>query len=109
MKILIDEQLAVEVNSYTAEDEDGESVTLVDGLGVSTILSTWESLAPGRRGFRQGRDDSDSEPATIYVSEASNNHLEMFDLSTFWDGSMEHNAFRLIDLEDTLPIEVVES
>lgn len=107
MQILIDDQRGVEVNAYVVQGEDGDE-TLIDGLGTYEILTAWEKLAPGRRGFRSGRDENDPEPCTIYVVEASGNKLEMWDLTPFYDGVMEHNAYRLIDLEDTLPIAKVD-
>lgn len=107
MQILVDEQLAVEVNAYVVQGEDGDE-TLVDSIGTFEILSTWEKLATGRRGSRAGRDVNDPEPSTIYVAEAIGNRLEMFDLTPFYDGVMEHSAYRLEDLTDSLPVRVVD-
>lgn len=107
MHVLIDSQVTVEVTAYILVGEDGED-QLVDTAGTLAILSAWEKLAPGRRGIRYGRDDGDTEPATIYVAEASSNKLDLFDLSPFWDGVGTRSAYRLADLEDTLPVKVVD-
>lgn len=108
MHILIDEQRAIEVTPVTMSAEYGETVETLVFSDAHAVLTAWMDLAPGRRGFRYGRDESDDEPSTIIVAEASGNKLDLFDIDPHWDGSSTRNAYRLVDLTGTLPLRVVD-
>lgn len=108
MHLIVDEQRPVEVTPQLASTEDGEVVEVVNLDDTVTVLDAWVALAPGRRNYRFGRDEDDTEPSVIFVAEASRNTLEMFDLPPHWNGSAELNAYRLDDLTDTLPLREVD-
>lgn len=108
MHIIIDEQRPIEVTPVTMSTEDGGTEETLVFEDAHNILDAWVKLAPGRRGFRYGRDADDTEPSTIIIAEASNNKLDLFDIDPHWDGVSTRNAYRLVDLADTLPLRVVD-
>lgn len=108
MHVLIDDQKVIEVTPLTLDCEEEGKRAALSFTDTHAILETWVALAPGRRNFRYGGDESDTEPSTIIIAEAHNNTLDLFDIDPHWDGSVTHNAYRWDDLEDTLPIKVVE-
>ncbi|QED11897.1 hypothetical protein SEA_MASHLEY_81 [Microbacterium phage Mashley] len=109
MHVLIDDQITVEVTFTPTHCEVvGGERDVVSFDDTHAILNTWEKLAPGRRGFRYARDESDSEPSTIIVAEASGRSLSMFDIDPHWTGSQTVNGYRWDDLESTLPLKVVD-
>lgn len=104
MHILIDDQIAVNVTPGTMQDEDGNDVVVLEFTDTADLLDTWAKLSPGRRGYRYGRDDGDTEPSTIFVAEATRHGLNLDDIAPHWDGRFEHNAYRLDALKLVLPI-----
>ncbi|QUE25374.1 hypothetical protein SEA_FIZZLES_80 [Microbacterium phage Fizzles] len=108
MHVLIDGQVTVEVTPVTVDCEEEGTRVVLNFSDAHAILNTWEKLAPGRRGFRYGRDESDTEPSTIIIAEASGNRLDLFDVDPHWTGSDTLNAYRWDDLESTLPLKEVD-
>lgn len=108
MHVLIDDQITVEVTRVHVDCEEQGSRDVLGFDDTHAILNAWEKLAPGRRGFRYARDESDSEPSTIIVAEASGRSLSMFDIDPHWTGNQTLNAYRWDDLESSLPLRVVD-
>lgn len=109
MHIMIDDQKPIEVTPITdITDEFNEPTTLLSFNDAHQILTLWQDLAIGRRGFRYGRDESDDEPSVIIIAEATQHGLNLDEVEPFWDGSMEHNAYALDDLDAVLPLKVVD-
>ena len=108
MHVLIDDQITVDITHTIADCEEEGKRAVVSFVDTHAILNAWEELAPGRRGFRYARDESDTEPSTIIIAEASANRLDLFDIDPHWTGGQTLNAYRWDDLESTLPLKVVE-
>lgn len=108
MHVLIDDQKSVEVTPLVLKSEEGAAVLVLGFTDTNEILNEWQNLALGRRSYRFGAPESDGEPSTIIIAEATNNHLDMVDIDPHYDGVETRNAYPYEELHSALPLKVVD-
>lgn len=108
MHILIDDQRPVEVTPIVMKSEEGAAVLVLSFEDTALILNQWVTLAPGRRNFRYGTPESDDDPSSLIIAEATNNTLDMVDIDPHYDGVETRNAYSYEELHAALPLKVVD-
>jgi len=106
--VLIDEQKRVEIHPEVVEQELDGKLVYLPFLEVDAILDAWVSLAPGRRSYRYGGDESSTEPSTVIIAEALSAGpgmptLSLSDVEPWWtEGGGARNGYILEHLSAAL-------
>jgi len=110
MRILIDNNIGIEVAAYWAKSDTEDLELVLPFSENAKVLDAWQAADPAHRSYCYGNGDSDTEPATLIVAWVSrgNGSLVLSDVEPWWDGSMILNAYPLEYLSTELGIDVLK-
>lgn len=109
MRVLIDNQLGLEIEVQWMDNEYGDAELVVPFAGAHAILEGWRALDPGRHDYRYGDDEDAARPSKIIVAWTDRQRLTMTDVDPFWSPATDTiNAYRLDDIAEALPIDALK-